>query len=93
MCRILARDHRQSMTVDAIASRCGLSNRSVIRLSKLHSWDSVRVGVALRFMSACGVDPLHTKQLCALLRRTRGSMPWIKRKASRKYLAQVAANH
>ena len=50
-CRLLS-----GKEVKDIANGSGMSVSTVIRLSKLHSWESVDVGTASRFMEGCGID-------------------------------------
>jgi len=63
ICRLMARNDRRTapLSVREISQRSGLHQRQVKRLSNLHSWQTVRVDVAFRFASACGVNLLRPR--------------------------------
>jgi len=93
LCRVLARNGRKPLAVEEIAERSGISGRTVIRLSKLHSWKGVRVGLASRYIAACGLDPLHKRGVNKYLKQMAGAkrfMPHIKSSRQRKYFARLA---
>jgi hypothetical protein len=87
----MARHRNRRLTVEEIANGSGLSVRSVIRISKLKSWDGVRVGVAAKYMAACGVDPFHTKRLKEYLRVHGADLPHVDSPRVRRYFAKLAA--
>ena len=45
--------------IESIAVRCGLSYRTVARLSGKTSWTGIKIEVVSKFCEACGVDPLN----------------------------------
>lgn len=47
-----------------------MSESKVLKIAKLTSWNSVPIGDAVAFMSACGFDLLHTKRAREYLRRS-----------------------
>ena len=64
--RLLAmkgRGHSASvMSDEEIASASGLELADIQDLSRAESWDGFRIGVARRFLRACGADPADPKQ-------------------------------
>ena len=72
--RVLARNGPRSarvpMTRGEIARGAGTSIRTVDRLSKLRSFESVTVGLANRFCAACGVTRENLRRHIAFARRS-----------------------
>lgn len=60
--RLLARRDHRPLTQSEVAARAGLSVGCVSKLSRLRSWDGVRIGTMLAFCRACGVDFLRLKR-------------------------------
>lgn len=69
LCRLLARHNSEAITSHVLAAVAGLHRDRVDDISKLPSWDSVWVGDALRFMAACGVDPLNARRHREFIKR------------------------
>lgn len=73
VCRLLAKKKGARgydlLTNRDIARLSGLSLRTVIRLSQRNSWAGVKIGVADRYMSACGVNPLRLSTHVGQLKR------------------------
>lgn len=77
-CRLIARTRsgmRMKSNAD-LAQETGLSRSTIVNLSRRKTWDRVPVGVAARFMDACGVDPWHPGIIRKMV-RTR-AMVWLK---------------
>lgn len=73
VCRLIAREtgkRRKELNDAEIARRSGLPKTTVYSLSKLKSWENVKVGVMLRFRSACGVLPGTERRHNEYLQRT-----------------------
>jgi hypothetical protein len=52
--------HNRLKTIDELlADAQGLSRRTIDRLVWKPDWDGVKIGVASRFIQACGVDIFH----------------------------------
>ena len=73
VCRLLAKKKGESgfdpLTNRDIAERSGLSLRSVIRLSRKTSWAGTKIGVADRYLKACGIDPMCVAKHAGQCRR------------------------
>lgn len=67
--RLIARNGRKPMTHRQIVERSGLSNGTVVRLSKLENWDTVTVGARRKFLAACRVSKNNLWRHLQFLRR------------------------
>lgn len=85
------RVHRDlGLSYTEIAKRSGLHRVTVIRISKLTSWDTVPMLTAFRFAAACGVDLLKIDgHLIRRAKRWRSSNETIDRLTT-KWLAELA---
>ena len=57
------------LTGDQIAAASGLSRRTVTRIARCRSWQSVRLSVITSFCAACGVDLFDTEELFQKMRQ------------------------
>lgn len=53
--RLFARENGMALSSRQLAKRSGLAVKTINKLSRLKSWDAVQVGMADRFLEACGV--------------------------------------
>ena len=86
------RVHRDlGLSYTEIAERSGLHRVTVIRISKLTSWDSVPINTAFRFAAACGVNLLRIDgHLVRRAKRWRSSDETVNRLMT-KWLSELAA--
>jgi len=68
-CRLSARHNHALMPLRMIQDRSGLSWAKVKRISRLTTWESVKIGDAIKFAEACGVDLLRKRHKRHYLRR------------------------
>lgn len=61
--RLTARRGRRAMTDREISAESGLSTNTVCRISHCQSWSHISVGVASKFIEACGVDVMRPRRL------------------------------
>lgn len=59
-CRYVARtkNGRRGLTTQELETRSGLSRTTIKELSYRVEWNKITLGVAQKFMDACGVNPL-----------------------------------
>lgn len=57
-------------SIEDIARISGLPLHTVRRVSRLDTWDKIPVGVASKFMKACGLDPCHAKRWRDYIKRS-----------------------
>lgn len=62
-CRYVARTKNgwRGLTTSELEAMSGLSPTTIKELSYRVSWDNVTIGVATKFMEACGVNPLAAR--------------------------------
>lgn len=92
-CRLVARNPgRTAKTVDEIVRDSGLSRRSIIRFSKLHSWSSMTVATIDAFMKGCGItfetQRAHLRYLKRSIATSRAKLAHVREK-EKKHFAKV----
>lgn len=72
--RVLARHKgkRRALTTEEIATKSGLSEGTIKFISRQRTWDRIKVGVAVKFSEACGVDLMRQKRPREYLRVAMG---------------------
>lgn len=56
LCRLLARENGRPLSSRELARRSGLTRDRVDYISQTSNWQFIRIGEALRFLKACGVE-------------------------------------
>lgn len=56
LCRLLAREHGRPLSSRVLASRSGLTRDRVDHISSTNNWQFIRIGEALQFLKACGIE-------------------------------------
>src|SRR5262245_1571536 len=86
-----AYQHVQRISVNELAKRSGIGKRNFLRISHMTTWKDVKVGVAMAFSEACGINLLDENPLYYfLLKRHREGLPYFK-KAQREMFDKVIA--
>lgn len=82
-----------------LVKRSGISSRNFQRIGTMDTWAEVKVGVAARFASACGVDLLHKRPFERFMNKLyRSGLPYFTKKQReffdkviQKYESETAA--
>lgn len=70
LCRLLARDRRHGLSHAQLAERIGIARATVQKITyAADGWEKVPYGVMVRFMEACGVDPMVAHPIHDFMKR------------------------